>query len=141
MLHRVKLPHNLGVGSQAPFILLLAAHLTLKEINPSVSSYLSRWKYKAVNKCHLSTTVQIHFLVLYEDNMQLNAVSCERVLKKGKVQERLELRQDLQRQTLVLWCVWKDTESDSRRLSGICSRSCPKNEHYQAPLFFFRSGR
>lgn len=130
---------NCHISSQTPFIYLLAAHLPPEEINPSVSSYLSRWKYKSVNECHLSTTAQIYFLVLYEDNIQLNAVSCERVLTKGKVEERPELRQDLQRWTLVLWCVWKDIKSDGSCLSGICSRSCPKNEHYQAPLFLFNS--
>lgn len=43
--------------------------------------------------------------------------SSERVLTKGEVQERLELRQDLWSWTLVLWCVWKASNSDGSCLS------------------------
>lgn len=49
--------------------------------------------------------------------MKLNPFSSERVLTKGEVQERLELRRDLQSWTLVLGCVWKTTESDASCLS------------------------
>jgi len=73
MLPWVKLPYNLDLGSQISLILLLDVHLPLKETNPSLSSYLSRWKYKAVNKCQLSTSAETCLLDLYKDNRKLNA--------------------------------------------------------------------
>lgn len=49
--------------------------------------------------------------------MQCKGFSRERVPTKGDVQDRPELKQDLQSWTWMLWCVWKTTESDSSCLS------------------------
>lgn len=49
--------------------------------------------------------------------MQCKAFSRARVLTEGWVQDRPELRQDLQSWTWMLWFVCKTTESDSSCLS------------------------